>query len=101
MPILLCRRMRIATRGVDVERGQQRSAGLAGAMDGDPGDSGGDDAAVEAAAEVTRLDRRTVPRGEDQAGVDNPVPGEPWSRGQRDRGSPLTSIPGVRPEGLR
>jgi hypothetical protein len=38
-------------------------------VDGDPGYAGGDDAAVEAAAEVARLDRRTVPRSEDQAGI--------------------------------
>jgi len=54
---------------MDVERGQQRGTGLAGAMDGDPGYPGGDDATVEAAAEVARLDWRTVPGGEDQAGI--------------------------------
>lgn len=54
---------------VDVERGQQRSAGLAGAVNGDPGHPGGNDAAAEATAEVTRLDRRAVPGGEDQAGI--------------------------------
>jgi hypothetical protein len=58
---------------VDVECGQQRGIGLTGAVDGDPEDSRGDDAAVEAAAEVARLDRGTVPRGEDQAGIDPAV----------------------------
>jgi hypothetical protein len=55
---------------VDVERGQQRGTGLAGAVDGDPGYPGGDDAAIEAPAEVARLDRSAVPGGEDQAGID-------------------------------
>lgn len=54
---------------VDVERGQQRGTGLAGAMDGDPGYPGGGDAAVKAAIEVARLDRGAAPCGEDQTGV--------------------------------
>jgi hypothetical protein len=37
---------------------------------GDLGDFRSGDAAVEAAAEVARLDRCAVPGGEDQAGVD-------------------------------
>jgi hypothetical protein len=40
---------------VDVERGQQRGARLAGAMDGDPGYACGDDAAVEAAVVSTEI----------------------------------------------
>jgi len=58
---------------VHVERGQQRGAGLAGAVDSDPGNAGGDDAPVEATVEVARLDRRAVPGGEDKAGVDPSV----------------------------
>jgi hypothetical protein len=38
-------------------------------VNGDPGHPGGNDAAAEATAEVTRLDRRAVPGGEDQAGI--------------------------------
>ena len=57
---------------MDVERGQQRGAGLSGAMDGDPGDTGSDDAAIEAPPEVARLDGRAVPGGEDQASI-NPA----------------------------
>ena len=34
------------------------------------GYAGGDDAAVEAAAEVARLDRGAMPGGEDQTGID-------------------------------
>ncbi len=55
---------------VHVERGQQRGAGLAGTVDGDPGNPRSNDAPVEAAVEVARLDRRAVPGGEDQTGVD-------------------------------
>jgi hypothetical protein len=55
--------------GVDVEGGQQRGTRLAGAVHGNPGHSGGNDAPVEAGVEVARLNRRTVPGGEDQAGI--------------------------------
>ena len=60
---------------MDVERRQQRGAGLAGAVDGDPRDARGDDAAVEAAVEVPRLDRGAVPGGEHQPGIDPAVSG--------------------------
>ena len=53
-----------------VESGQQGPARLPGAVHGDPGDMGLDDAAIEAAAEVPRLQRRTVAGGEDQARFD-------------------------------
>jgi len=64
----------------DVKRGHQESAGLAGTETVNPGCPGGDDATVEAAAEVARFDRRTVPCGEDQAGI---YPAVPHSHGQR------------------
>ena len=55
-----------------VERTQQRAAGLTCAVDGDPRDTSSDNAAVKAEAEVTRLDRGAVSRGEGQAGI-NPA----------------------------
>ena len=54
---------------VHVQGGQQRPARLAGAVDGDPADLRFADAAVEAAGEVARLDRRAAPGGENQAGL--------------------------------
>jgi hypothetical protein len=54
---------------VDVERRQRRPARLPCAVHGDPGNSRTRDAAVEAAAEVARLDRRAAAGGERQAGV--------------------------------
>ena len=61
-----------------VERRQQGPAGLPGAVDGDPGHSGFDDAAIEAAAEVSRLQRRPVAGREHQTRIDpgsvNPAP---------------------------
>jgi hypothetical protein len=63
---------------VDIQRGQQRGTGLAGAVHGDPGNPRSDDTAVETAVEVARLDRRAVPGGEDQAGV-YPAIWTPWS----------------------
>src|SRR5579862_8947121 len=53
-----------------VEGGQQRTACLAGAVDRDPRHLGLDDAAIEAAVEVSRLQCRAVTGGEHQAGVD-------------------------------
>src|SRR5689334_10794606 len=55
---------------VDVEGGQQRTAGLARAVHGDLRDLCPGDAPVEAAVEVARLDGCAIARGEDQAGVD-------------------------------
>ena len=54
---------------VDIEGGQQRGAGLAGAMHGDPRHVGGGDATVEAAAEVPWLEGRAIPGSEHQAGI--------------------------------
>jgi len=44
-------------------------------MHGDPGNARLDDAAVEAPAEVARLNRRAMPGREDQAGLDPGIPG--------------------------
>ena len=44
-------------------------------MDRDAGDTSGEDAAVEAAAELARLDRGAVPGSEDPASIDPAVSG--------------------------
>ena len=54
---------------VNVEGGQQRPAGLPGAVDGAPRHLGLGEAAVEAAAEVPRLKGRAMSGGEHQAGI--------------------------------
>jgi hypothetical protein len=58
---------------VDVKGRQQRAAGFPRAVHRDLGNACPGDAAVEAAVEVARLDRRAVPGGEDQASVDPDV----------------------------
>jgi len=52
---------------MQVERGQQGTTGLPGAVARDLGNARDRDAAVEAPVEVARLDRRAVAGREDQA----------------------------------
>jgi hypothetical protein len=54
---------------MNVEGSQQRPAGLPGAVDGDPRHLGLGEAAVEAAAEVPRLEGCAMSGGEHQAGI--------------------------------
>ena len=65
-------------RGMHVERSQQGTTGLPGAVARDLGDARQSDAAVEAPVKVARLNRRAVAGREDQAsfhpGAVRPVP---------------------------
>ena len=61
-------------------------------MHGDPGNARLDDAAVETAAEVAWLDRRTVSGGEDQAGFDQ---GGPPGRSRRQPGADAAAPAGA------
>jgi hypothetical protein len=60
---------------MNLERGEQRAACLASAVHGDLGNLSGDDAPIEAAVEISGLDRGSVARREDQAGVDPSLSG--------------------------
>ena len=59
---------------MDIERRQHGPARLPGAVHGDPGHSRPHDAAIEAADEVTRFDRRPMTGSEHQAGIDPGIP---------------------------
>jgi hypothetical protein len=61
--------MAMATPGVHVQVGEERPAGTAGIVHGDPSDLRLADPVVVGPAEVARLDRRAVPGGEHEPGV--------------------------------
>ena len=65
----------MATRGCTSRAASSEPQVLRVPCNGDPWDAGSDDAAVEAPAEVTWLDRRAMPSREDQAGLDPGIPG--------------------------
>lgn len=61
--------------GMDVEGGQERGAGVPGVVDADRRHARPAAVGLEGPVEVTRLDRRAVPRGEDEIGVLPLLPG--------------------------
>lgn len=61
--------------GVDVEGGQERGTGVPGVVDADRRHTRPVAVRREGPVEVARLDRRAVPRGEDEIGVLPLLPG--------------------------